>query len=430
MLAMICYIVCSFVLIPINRTYNTITCQSAASRIDAEKNTFMADTLIRYDTMSFPKVSIVTPSFNQAQFIEKTILSVIGQDYPNIEYIVIDGGSTDGSQEIIRKYEDKITYWVSERDNGQSDAINKGFRKCTGEIVAWINSDDLYADDGAVSRIVRFFSEHHDVDMVHGDVDFIDENGKILYNIKSRDFTLQELLETNRVSQPATFWKRKIFEEVGYLNEARHYIMDYDFWVRVALKYNIRHIDATIARFRLHGQSKTMSWNDLFLVENLIMLEDLLKRRPVPEETERGVFVGMQSLLSKFDFTNLAAMENHLRRYDPATVTKIRELAEYRATLLNRNIGLSGVKAVKAHLHDYFLSYFSRYENHQRYVTDRFIDTIVADEMFNITYYLFASRQRGKSMRLFLMLVCTNSSKLKKDYFKTYAKKVYHWLKH
>lgn len=372
--------------------------------------------------MNFPRVSIVTPSFNQAQFLEKTILSVINQDYPNIEYIVIDGGSTDGSQEIIKKYEDKITHWVSEKDNGQSDAINKGFRKCTGEIVAWINSDDLYVD-GAISRIVKFLAGHPDVDMVHGDLDFIDSTGKVLFNIKSRDFTLQELMVKNRVSQPATFWKRKIFDEIGYLDENRHYIMDYDFWVRAAMKFNVRHIDATIARFRLHGESKTVSNSDLFLIENLIMLDQLLSSYRHRDDVARSVFQSLPLLLPGFRFTHMADVHRYIDKYKPQMAGKVLGLAEYRSTLLDGNLRLSDFGTIKNRLRRFLLDYIGQYDDYERYITDRMIDRFANDEMFTAAQYLFDKGQTGKSLKLFLMLICLDTRHLEYRNVKELLKK-------
>ena len=304
--------------------------------------------------INLPKVSIVTPSYNQAQYLEKTILSVINQDYPNIEYIIIDGGSTDGSQEIIKKYESKITYWVSEKDNGQSDAINKGFRKCTGEIVAWINSDDLYVE-GALSRVVKYFNEHPDVDMVHGNIDFVDEHGKFMKNVKTGDFTLQQLLVTNRVSQPSVFFKRKIFDQIGYLNESLHYIMDYDFWIKVARMSAIGHTGFTIAQFRLHGESKTVSNSDLFLIENLTLLDQLLTKQGLQDDVKKSIFSSMQSLLPRFQFTHMAEMHKYLQKTSHAKAGKIIEMADYRSTLPDHDINFRGYKIHKNTLTRLFL---------------------------------------------------------------------------
>ncbi len=375
--------------------------------------------------MSVPRVSIVTPSYNQAQFIEKTILSVITQDYPDIEYIIIDGGSTDGSQEIIKKYESKIAYWVSEKDSGQSDAINKGFRKCTGEYVAWINSDDLYVE-GAISRIVKYFSEHPDVDMVHGNIDFIDGHGKLMETVRTSDFTLPELLITNRVSQPSVFWKRKIFSEAGYLDELFHYVMDYDFWIRVAMGYNVKHIGSTVAQFRLHGESKTLSSNDLFLIEILIILDRLLKDRVISTDIEKSIFLQMQSVLPGFQFNRMDKLQKYLEPDDHVKLRKLIELSDYRSSLLDKDIGFADISTIKNELHDYFMGYVSQYKGYQRYVTDRSIDDVVEDEMYNICFYLDEKGLRRKSIKLFLILIGLNLPGTKFDNIKRLLIKYLH----
>jgi glycosyltransferase involved in cell wall biosynthesis len=371
---------------------------------------------------NLPKVSIVTPSYNQAEFLEKTILSVVNQDYPDIEYIIIDGGSTDGSQEIIKKYSDKIASWVSEKDNGQSDAINKGFKKCTGDIVAWINSDDLYTA-GAVASVVKYFTEHPDVDMVHGNIDFIDGGGKFLSNVKTRDFTLPQLIITNRISQPSVFFKRKIFDEIGYLDEWYHYIMDYDFWIRVAIKFNIRHIGTTVAQFRLHGQSKTVFNSDLFIIENLILLDRLLSHYELQEDVKKSAFTSMQSLLPKFLFNQPAEMQKYMEKHGHEKNGKILELAEYLSTLPGHDIGFSDLKTIKARLHEYFLSYVREYPDYQNYVTDKSIDTAVNDELYSISYYLYEKGYRHKSRKLLVMAICSNIFGLKYDNIKMVLKK-------
>ena len=372
--------------------------------------------------MNVPRVSIVTPSFNQAQFIEKTILSVINQDYPDIEYIIIDGGSTDGSQEIIKKYEDKIAYWVSEKDNGQSDAINKGFRRCTGEYVAWINSDDLYVE-GAVSRIVKFFTGHLDADMVHGNIDFIDVHGKLMENVPTGDFTLPELLLTNRISQPSVFFKRKIFDDIGYLDEAFHYVMDYDFWIRVAVKHNVRHVGSTIAQFRLHGESKTISSNDLFLIEILIILDRLLKDGGLPAGAEKAIFLNMQSILPGFQFNRMDKLQKYLEPDDHVKMRKLLELADYQSGLVNKDIRYADIKSIRQYLHNFFTCYVSQYDGFRQYVTDRSIDAVVEDEMYNIAYNISDKGHRRRSIILFVMLMCMNPSGLKYHNVKRLMKK-------
>ncbi len=186
-----------------------------------------------------PKVSIVTPSYNQAEFLEETILSVRAQDYPNIEHIIIDGGSDDGSVEIIKKYEDSLAFWVSEADNGQSDAINKGFRKATGDIVAWLNSDDLYFPH-AVSTAVRHFQANRNLGLFYADCVFIDEHSDFIrYFTEREEFDLDRLLSfSDFIMQPTTFFSREKLFEVGLLDEDRHFTMDWDLWCRLAKHEN------------------------------------------------------------------------------------------------------------------------------------------------------------------------------------------------
>lgn len=170
--------------------------------------------------MKLPKISIVTPPYIQGAFIERTIQSVLNQDYQNLEYIIIDGGSTDGSVEIIRKYSDKLAYWVSEKDKGQTHAINKGFHHATGEIAAWLNSDDEYCP-GALKTVAKTFMSEDDVDFVFGNRISVDENGRVLRRYRHTRFAFTELVVLGMtVSQPACFWKRSILEKYRFLDES------------------------------------------------------------------------------------------------------------------------------------------------------------------------------------------------------------------
>ena len=216
-----------------------------------------------------PKISIITPSYNQGQFLEETIRSVLDQDYPNLEYIIIDGGSTDNSVDIIKKYENRITCWVSEPDKGQSDAINKGFRMATGEILAWINSDDCYAPY-TFEMIVDFFEKHKEVDCVYGDINRIDEKGRVLDTIKSIPYQYKMLLYgACLIPQPTFFFRRKVVEAVGYLDTNLHYQMDFEFFVRIGYeKFTFANIPKTLASFRFHCDSKTIAHRKEFFQED------------------------------------------------------------------------------------------------------------------------------------------------------------------
>ena len=199
----------------------------------------------------FPRISIVTPSFNQAATLEETIRSVLLQGYPNLEYIIIDGGSSDASREIIQKYEPWLTYWVSEPDRGQSHAINKGWRKSTGEILAWINSDDLY-EKNALFSIADFFNDNKNIGMVYGDCQVIDINGNLLRDTPTRAFDFKSLVCNHWfISQPASFFKKEMVHAVGDIDESLHLIMDWDLYLRAALKgFAISYLPKPLAKFR------------------------------------------------------------------------------------------------------------------------------------------------------------------------------------
>ncbi len=208
---------------------------------------------------TLPLVSIITPSFNQANYIEETILSVREQDYPHIEHIVIDGGSTDGTLDILRKYEDRLT-WVSEKDSGQAEAINKGFRQATGDILGWVNSDDMYVH-GAIRTIVEHFQTHPDDCFIYGDAEALDETGKsfgIRTHVKQGGW--KELVgELDFIVQPASFWRTEVWKTCGELDETLHYTLDYEYWMRAARQFPPRYIPVLLAKERLYAAAKTFS---------------------------------------------------------------------------------------------------------------------------------------------------------------------------
>jgi glycosyltransferase involved in cell wall biosynthesis len=203
---------------------------------------------------TFPKISIITPSYNQGRFLEETILSVLDQNYPNLEYILIDGGSTDNSIDIIKKYEKQIAYWISEKDSGQSEAINKGYKKATGEIIAWLNSDDLYTKN-TLHEIADHFVKHPEADIVYGDVINFLENGKELY--VDNQFDLQDFFSRISIHQPSVFWRREILQNSALLDEELFYCMDYDLWMKLFLNFKSLKIKKIFSRFREHSDSKT-----------------------------------------------------------------------------------------------------------------------------------------------------------------------------
>ena len=216
------------------------------------------------DGSEWPRISIITPSFNQADFIEQTIRSVLLQPYPNSEYIIIDGASTDGTVDIIRKYEPWIADWVSEKDRGQGNAINKGLKLASGEIIAYINSDDFYLP-GAFQGVAQYFISHSDVDLVHGQCRYIDENGNKLRDHAGNITRYAEILDLwdvwwkkRQFVQPEVFWTRRITDKVGPFRENLHWVMDYEYWARILQAGgNVGRFDAPVACFRFHTNQKS-----------------------------------------------------------------------------------------------------------------------------------------------------------------------------
>jgi len=208
--------------------------------------------------MSLPKISIITPSYNQGQFLEETIVSVLDQNYPSFEYVIIDGGSTDNSVDIIKKYESHLTHWVSEKDRGQTHAINKGFKKATGKIVNWLNSDDLLTP-GALQVVGERFGEYPESEFCFGDFDVIDKEGQIIFSRKSPPYHFHTLFYGRQLSsQPAVFFRRNVLAKIGYLDETFNFCMDLEFWIRAAQQGCIFHqIKKPLALARMHGDAKT-----------------------------------------------------------------------------------------------------------------------------------------------------------------------------
>lgn len=203
-----------------------------------------------------PLVSIVTPSFNQVQYLEQTISSVLEQDYPHIEYWIMDGASTDGSVEIIQKYASRLAGWVSEKDNGQADAVNKGFRRATGEIVGWLNSDDLYYPS-AIANAVKAFQEHPEASIVFSDVNSIDSEGNAFNRMRFGDWKLKDLMQFKIISQPGVFMRRAVLEDAGYLDLDYHFLLDVELWLRMAAIAEPFYVpNAVWSAARMHGEAK------------------------------------------------------------------------------------------------------------------------------------------------------------------------------
>lgn len=213
--------------------------------------------------MNLPKLSIITPSFNQAQYLEQTILSVLQQNYEALEFIIIDGGSTDGSLEVIRKYENQLAFWVSEKDRGQAHALNKGLERATGELVAYLNSDDLYLP-GAFTAVVNYFRDHPECDWLCGDtLMFGEQQEDVLVSAVVPRSAAQALSWAYTAPQPGMFWKRELLRE-GFADCWR-YCFDHELYVRLLLAgHECHHLPATLAAYRLHPNSKTVAEGGLF----------------------------------------------------------------------------------------------------------------------------------------------------------------------
>ena len=204
-----------------------------------------------------PLVSIITPSFNQAVFLPDAMESVFNQDYPSIEYIVVDGGSTDGSKEIIQSYSDRLAWWVSEPDQGQADAINKGFKRARGDIIAWLNSDDLYLP-GTISSAVLVFRENPKAGLVYGDAVSADGEGKLLNQLRFDSWDLEDLLEFKIICQPAVFMRRPVLEKCGFLDLNYHFFLDHQLWIRIARETTLVHHPEIWAVSRYHDLAKNV----------------------------------------------------------------------------------------------------------------------------------------------------------------------------
>lgn len=205
-----------------------------------------------------PLVTVVTPSWNSTEFIERTIQSIRNQTYKNIEFIVVDGGSTDGTVEMIKRHADAVTSWISEPDSGMYDAINKGMRQARGEILAYLNSDDFYYP-GTLDFVARYFADHPDVDLLYGDLNFVDAYDRVLFRQSYPSFRLQRFRSMRHaaIGQPAAFWRRSLWERVGEFDASLKMASDFDFFIRAGETGRLAHVPSILAAFRMHGSSMT-----------------------------------------------------------------------------------------------------------------------------------------------------------------------------
>ncbi len=214
-------------------------------------------------TERLPRISVVTPSYNQAKFLTATMESIHSQNYPDLEHIVIDGGSTDGSVEIIERYADKLTYWISEPDNGQTDAIAKGFDRATGEIFCWLNSDDLL-EPWTLAEVAEYFNKNPEVEFVYGDSLWIDDEGTTIKPKREHGFShLVWFYDHNFLPQPSSFWRRGLYERVGGVDRSFENAMDADLWARFAAVTRPRHVRRPWSRMRWYPEQKNTARRDV-----------------------------------------------------------------------------------------------------------------------------------------------------------------------
>lgn len=238
------------------------------------------------DGAPWPKISIVTPSYNQARFLEETVRSVLLQGYPNLEYIIMDGGSSDGSVDIIRKYEAWLAYWVSEKDNGQAHAINKGWKLSRGEFISWLNSDDLLKPAVIHQIAIAFFEKK--VDFVYGNTELIDEKSQVTGPDRGSPVDYLHMLRTLDIPipQPGSFIRHRVLDHVGYLSENWKVVLDRDFFIRVGLSCQMHYIPVTVAQFRMHNKSKSTAGKSLWQIELPLMYKNFFSRNDLPKEVK------------------------------------------------------------------------------------------------------------------------------------------------
>jgi len=250
-----------------------------------------------------PKISVITPSHNQGEFIEQTIKSVINQNYPNFEYIIIDGGSTDKTLDIIKKYKKHITYFESKPDKGQTDALIKGFKKAKGEILCWLNSDDILMPN-ALKKVADFFIKNPKAKVVYGDSVWINKKGKFIkkkFEIPFNKFIF--LYDYNYIPQPSTFFKKTLYKEVKGLNPKFNLVMDSDLWLRFSEKTKLHHIKEVLSKMRKYPEQKNQKFRKQSNIEGLKAREKYLKNQSTLSRK-------MKYLLAKF-WRIILKIKNH-----------------------------------------------------------------------------------------------------------------------
>ena len=266
-----------------------------------------------------PKISIVTPSYNQGQFIEETILSVVNQNYPNLEYIVIDGGSTDNTIEVIKKYEQYITYWVSEPDSGMYEAVQKGFEKSTGEIMAWLNSDDLYHRN-SFFIVAEVFSSFPKINWLTGATTYFDEHGRIVEVKGSRKWSKYQfyLGQYRWIQQESTFWTRSLWNKSGsHVNNSLRYAGDFDLWIRFFRHEKLFSTSAALGGFRLrtNNQLSLDHLDDYFTEANIVLKQEIEQLDIAYKVRMYNLTLSVLSKINKLRVINSQGLKNIVEQY-------------------------------------------------------------------------------------------------------------------
>lgn len=285
---------------------------------------------------NYPKISIITPSYNQANYLEQTILSVLSQNYPNLEYIIIDGGSTDGSVEIIKKYEDRLAYWISEPDGGLYYAVQKGFEKSTGEIMAWLNSDDVYFQ-GAFDCVAEIFSNFKQVSWITGNSAYIDEKSRSMgcHSVKTYSRYGFFIGDYGFIQQESTFWRRSLWEKTGAkVNVNLNLAADFELWTRFMAVEQLYSANTIIAFFRGRSSNqKSLNQFDLYLKEVKLSVKVAYQKLSFAEKRKVNLFqfihfvykkLGVNLLFKKW-FYSYYPCELSITRVDQRFVEVVRD---------------------------------------------------------------------------------------------------------